>query len=35
MDDHRCPKCNKLLMAMTDRTAELSFAVSSATRSTP
>jgi phage FluMu protein Com len=20
MDDHRCPKCNKLLMAMTDRT---------------
>jgi phage FluMu protein Com len=20
MDDHRCPKCKKLLMAMTDRT---------------
>jgi phage FluMu protein Com len=20
MDDRRCPKCNKLLMAMTDRT---------------
>ena len=20
MDEHRCPKCNKLLMAMTDRT---------------